>query len=482
VEKLRRFFEACHTTGVSTPGMVLIDEDDFAANQDDYRRIVLPLGWHLCRTIGRTQGDKIREVWEEIKSCAWFGLIGDDNIPETQFWDRRLIDALDDQNLIVSCNDGWQAPKRLANCWIMSGDLVRTAGYIFAPGMHHLFVDDMWETIGLEASCWRCLMDVVVRHNHVMIGEIADETHRGVYGDGFAAQAGPDRKKGLWAGDERAFQQWLSFERHRIVTEIKRKRPAPVDDPEAAVKATRLARAKSRSLMIATPVARHPCYQYTVSLIDTVLMLDRLGIKHCLQMIVGSSNLPRARNELCARFLASPCTDLIFIDDDMEWRANDVARLLASNQPIAGGVGRKRVDKPNTDTDVWCGEPYLGPDNDVVQDEMGFVRFRKVGTGFLKIAREAFEQIIAAHPEWKGAGHNDMPQQARDNYYRFFRFAEDERETGEDFAFCAAWHDCGGEIWIDPATYLGHVGERVYRGSISELMTPRNAAPKEAAA
>lgn len=242
------------------------------------------------------------------------------------------------------------------------------------------------------------------------------------------------------------------------------------ESPAVAPESLRLARARSRSIMIATPVARAPCYQYTVALVDTCLLLERAGIRHCLQLVIGSSNLPRARNELCARFLASSCTDLLFVDDDMEWRANDVVRLLASDKPIAGAVGRKRVDKPNTDPNVWCGEPALGDDNRLEQDDMGFVRFKKVGTGFLKIAREAFEQIIAAHPEWKGNGHDGMPDAVRANYYRFFRFADDESETGEDFTFCAAWRALGGEIWIDPDAVLGHVGEKNYSGHIGELM------------
>jgi hypothetical protein len=242
--------------------------------------------------------------------------------------------------------------------------------------------------------------------------------------------------------------------------------PAPAPTAEER----RKARAMSRSVMIATPVARAPCWQYTVSLCETSMLLQRLGIKFLLQFVVGSSNLPAARNELCARFLASPCTDLMFIDDDMQWRASDVVRLLATTAPIAGGVGRKRVDKPNSDPDVWCGHPDLGADGTLTQGDMGFVRFKKAGTGFLKISREALEQIIAAKPEWKGRGKDTMPEEVREKYYRFFKFADDETEIGEDFDFCNTWAALGGEIWIDPEIVLGHVGEKTYSGAICELM------------
>jgi hypothetical protein len=79
----------------------------------------------------RDQGEKLAEVWDHVKHCSWLGLIGDDCVPETPGWDRKMVAALDGAN-IVSCDDGWQAPQRIANCWIMAGDLVRTVGYIFA--------------------------------------------------------------------------------------------------------------------------------------------------------------------------------------------------------------------------------------------------------------------------------------------------------------------------------------------------------------
>ena len=70
------------------------------------------------------------------------------------------------------------------------------------------------------------------------------------------------------------------------------------------------------------------------------------GIHIELRWVVGNSNLARARNELVAEFLASDCTDFIFVDDDMGWKANDVLRLIASEQDYIGGVGRKKGDEP----------------------------------------------------------------------------------------------------------------------------------------
>src|SRR5579862_9246686 len=108
---LRRFFAAYRATGGSTPGAVIVDQADFTANEAAYRALDLPLGWHLWRTDGVTQGDKLRQIWDRVAGCAWVGLIGDDCVPETPEWDRRLTERLDGANF-VSCDDAWLAPKR----------------------------------------------------------------------------------------------------------------------------------------------------------------------------------------------------------------------------------------------------------------------------------------------------------------------------------------------------------------------------------
>lgn len=241
-----------------------------------------------------------------------------------------------------------------------------------------------------------------------------------------------------------------------------------MSDVDAAA-AARLAYARTRSVLVGTPIMRHPVWQYTLAYAETCVMLEQLGIRYSSRFVVGSSNLPRARNELAARFLASGFTDLVLIDDDMGWRANDVLRLVASEQPVIAAVGRKKVDKPNSDPDVWCTYLENGP---LVQDAFGAVEVRYVGTGMMKIARPVFEQMIAAHPEWKRPGTPDMADEVRQNYYQFFRFDPDDRfEMGEDFCFCMRWRELGGRIWIDPAIELSHVGEKAYSGAISEIMT-----------
>lgn len=464
---LARFFDAYRRTGGSTPGMVIIDCADLEAQRAAYDALELPPGWFIRPTGGAKQGDKIREVWGEVEDCAWLGLIGDDCVPQTHRWDALLVERLDGDN-IVSCDDGWQAPGRLGNCWIIAGELARAVGYIFPPGLQHLFVDDVWEVIGREAACWACRMEVRVEHRHVLKGAAAaDDTHRAAY------------SSERWNEDGEVFRAWLAGDRHRAVAAAQALRstsncitgrgdkPAEMD-PESAA---RMARARSRSVMILTPIARAPCWQYALALAETCVMLEQLGIRYAMRFVIGSSNLPRARNELAARFLASGFSDAVFIDDDMGWQANAALRLIASEQKVIAAVGRKKVDKPLNDPAIWCAHFGAGAGEALEQDAMGAVQVERAGTGMMKISREVFEQMIAAHPEWKRPGTPDMATDVRAHYYQFFKF-DDETEMGEDYTFCERWKALGGEVWIDPKIALSHVGEKAWEGCIAEIMQP----------
>lgn len=244
----------------------------------------------------------------------------------------------------------------------------------------------------------------------------------------------------------------------------------PLDDTDRAVQADRLARARSRSVFIATPIARHPVRQYAVSLARTFAHLLHVGIPGYVQTVVGSSNLPRARNELVAAFLASDYTDLLFIDDDMGWEPNDVVRLLASDKPLIGGVGSKKALMPDTDPAKWC--IRTDPGKPFVQDEFGAVEVAGIGTGFLKIERGVFEALALEHPDWKRYGFPRMSPEQRHWYYNFFRFGDGIDEMGEDYLFCQEWARIGGSCWADPTIRLVHVGETEFGGDVAAMLQP----------
>ncbi len=227
-------------------------------------------------------------------------------------------------------------------------------------------------------------------------------------------------------------------------------------------------RARSRSVFIATPIARHPTHQYCTSLVTTMGHLTQLGIRLMVHSVVGSSNLAQARSALAAAFLASQATDMLFVDDDMGWNSGDVVRLLASDKAVIGGIGARKLPFHDADPRKWCYIPLAGPRN---QDDEGAIEVASVGTGFSKITREPFLRMIAAHPEWKRRGLPGMPAAVCENYYRFYSFSADtfSEELGEDAAWCRDWRALGGKVWVDPKIRLVHVGQSEYTGDVGAM-------------
>jgi hypothetical protein len=128
-------------------------------------------------------GPKVREVWPRIKDRAWVGILNDDHVIVTRHWDVKLISQLNGKNFL-SCNDGWNAPKRAAGATVFSMPLMEAFGFpMFPIGIDHLGIDDVFENLGRACGCWEVDMSVKVEHHHALKNpDMIDDTHTKVYG------------------------------------------------------------------------------------------------------------------------------------------------------------------------------------------------------------------------------------------------------------------------------------------------------------
>lgn len=207
-----------------------------------------------------------------------------------------------------------------------------------------------------------------------------------------------------------------------------------------------------------------PAYDFKVSL-KLAISLARFaqaapqhGIEVQIGSICGCSVVSRARNLLMQDMLESNCTDLLFIDADINFEPEDVLRLLAwTSDPkkgIVAGVPRTRKTQ----------KTYIATldqdDEGITMNGMGLVRAKRVATAFMMVRREVFEQLVEAHPEWK---YDDINTDR--TLYAVFDFkVTEEGYMGEDFLFCDRAREIGFEVWIDPTIKLGHMGVQEYEG------------------
>jgi hypothetical protein len=173
----------------------------------------------------------------------------------------------------------------------------------------------------------------------------------------------------------------------------------------------------------------------------------------------GDSAIGRARNNCAAEFLSSDCTDLLFIDTDLIFSPDHIARIVSHDVDIVGGCYPKKQKQLSWVLNTL--EGHASPDPDT-----GLQRVRYMGTGFLRIRRSVFERMIEAYPEI--AYRPDAGEQGGDKH-DFFTFGvyrdqpdKPGRYLSEDWYFCQRVIDLGINIYADTRIVLKHVGKAIY--------------------
>lgn len=117
------------------------------------------------------------------------------------------------------------------------------------------------------------------------------------------------------------------------------------------------------------------------------------------------------------------CSHLLFIDTDMLFDADAIAKIIAHDLPIVGANYNMRV-------------PIKTP---IVQGEMTILtEVPYVPTGFMLINLDLVK---------------DIPKP-----WFFF----DKNATSEDVYFCNKARECDLKVYCDPTIYVGHIGNYIY--------------------
>lgn len=212
------------------------------------------------------------------------------------------------------------------------------------------------------------------------------------------------------------------------------------------------------SLLIATP-----CYggmatvHYFKGLLATQDALLQSGMDFDILVTEGESLITRARNTTAATFLGSGYQKLLFIDADIEFSPDDVARLYNHDLPVvAAAYPWKQPGKPVT---AWQGgelRETAGMD--------GLQTVDYAGTGFMMIDRGALESLQACVVDYE----EGVVGRCWDFFGTYVTAGANWRERcflSEDYAFCQRWRDMGGDVWLDPAIRLKHHGAFAYDGA-----------------
>ena len=242
------------------------------------------------------------------------------------------------------------------------------------------------------------------------------------------------------------------------------------------------------------PMIAIPCYDQQVtepffmSMMKTVMQFKEYGLNFAVST-VSDSLITRGRNSLVAKFLANPeFTHLMFIDADIGFDPADIMKMLWHDKDIVtGSYPIKNIDWDKISSLVKSGEPtsnlmskslrYVvnpvqGSSGEVIVDN-GAIRIYDAGTGFMLIKREVFLKLIENYPHLRYKDDTgSLTKEEMEWTYNLFSdyIDEDGRLLSEDYGFCRFWQNIGGEVWVDPAIDMLHLGRMRYSGRMLDFL------------
>ena len=215
-------------------------------------------------------------------------------------------------------------------------------------------------------------------------------------------------------------------------------------------------------VMLAIPAGRDFDPLTVRSLVATFNACNKRGIKITLDMVANSSVIQWARDEGIDHFLKSQCNVLFMVDSDMVWEPEQFIRLLVLSQlrPVVCAAYPAKRDPTaffllyDQSKDIWASA-----------DELGLLDIQGVGLGFTVIRREVIEKVAKKAKRVKDA----ISGREMASMFRIDSTKDGDRR-GEDIAFFADIRNAGYKVLLDPSIDLGHVGRKVYRGSIRDAL------------
>jgi hypothetical protein len=215
-----------------------------------------------------------------------------------------------------------------------------------------------------------------------------------------------------------------------------------------------------------------PCYDSVkvntmLSVIKLVQQLSKSGINLGINTM-RSPLIHQARNYLTSIFLTTQYQYLLFIDSDVEFEPEAVAKMLVAKKEII--CTPYRVKAPQLDKHIYTVE-FKDPKNISILPG-GLVELEAGPTGLMLIDRKVFEKIMKNHPELK-ITNPAIPNAGKSHefYYNFFDFGfKDGYAMGEDISFCRLARRNDFKIYANTESTTAHHGSWAWKGKFGDSL------------
>jgi hypothetical protein len=171
---------------------------------------------------------------------------------------------------------------------------------------------------------------------------------------------------------------------------------------------------------------------------DFAMSLAMLCMDHSVQSFLlnsRSSLVPLGRNQCVGGAQIMKATHLLFLDTDMVFPADTLARLLTHDKDIVGATYSQRMPPFHPLAVTEEGETTV---------TSGLQRMRIMPVGCILIRTGVFNALAQPY---------------------FSLIADGDQLQGEHYSFCAKVRASGFDLWCDGdlSAQIGHIGQKIYR-------------------
>lgn len=147
---------------------------------------------------------------------------------------------------------------------------------------------------------------------------------------------------------------------------------------------------------------------------------------------------------------------IVFLDDDVSFRPQDLLTIIQAVGPVVGGTYRYKIDE-----EKYMGKPILGPrGHPMVRSTDGAVEMLCLPAGFLRVTRDFVERVMDTYPALM------ITADGNRNVDLFNHGAYGGVWFGEDYAFSRRCNEMDVPIWCPPDMQLDHhAKDAVFHGN-----------------
>ena len=210
VEKLREMVKSFNEkTSPQTGLLVALDHDD--PQIEEYKEL---LGVKIAYYIGNrnTITKLFNEIFLLFPCFDYYCLTNDDFVYLTAVWDVKLMSDIKEMGgWGIAYGDDRIAHDKYPSHTMISGNIVRTLGWLQLPALKHLCGDWVWGTIGKGTGRLHYDQNVIIQHKHpfdkkTLPDQIFEKTN----------------SMQMYAFDQEAYKRWASTQARNDISKIVR--------------------------------------------------------------------------------------------------------------------------------------------------------------------------------------------------------------------------------------------------------------------